>query len=183
MLVRHQRAFAGYVGGITKDGAENLKVFVNNGGTLVCNKSSTGFAIDEFNLPVKNVLEGIKSDSFNCPGSILKVSFKTDHPLASGLQEKGVGYFSRGQAFDLISDSDEEEQNRSDKISIQSIAQYPEENLLLSGWILGEELMHGKSAILEVSYAKGTIFLFGFNVHNRAQSYRNFKLLFNAVLN
>ena len=173
----------GYVGGITKDGAENLKVFVNNGGTLVCNKSSTGFAIDEFNLPVKNVLEGIKSDSFNCPGSILKVSFKTDHPLASGLQEKGVGYFSRGQAFDLISDSDEEEQNRSDKISIQSIAQYPEENLLLSGWILGEELMHGKSAILEVSYAKGTIFLFGFNVHNRAQSYRNFKLLFNAVLN
>jgi hypothetical protein len=172
-----------YVGGITNDGAENLKIFVENSGNLVCNNSSTGFAIDEFNLPVKNVLEGIRSDAFNCPGSIIKVSFKTGHPLASGLQEKGAGYFSRGQAFDLISDSDEGEQKRSDNMTIQSIAQYPDENLLLSGWILGEELIHGKSAILEAKYGKGTIFLFGFNVHNRAQSYRNFKLLFNAVLN
>ncbi|MFC2166827.1 M14 metallopeptidase family protein [Acidobacteriota bacterium] len=174
---------AGYVGGITKDGAENLKVFVNNGGTLVCNKSSTGFAIDEFSLPIKNVLEGIRSDTFNCPGSILKVTFKTDFPLAFGLQEKGVGYFSRGQAFDLISDSDEGEQISSDKMTIRSIAQYPDENLLLSGWILGEELIQGKSAILEVLVEKGTIILFGFNIHNRAQSSRNFKLLFNAVLN
>ncbi len=69
-------------------------------------------------------------------------------------------------------------------MTIRSIAHYPEENLLLSGWILGEELLHGKSAILEVSYnTEGTIYLFGFNIHNRAQSSRNFKLLFNAVLN
>jgi hypothetical protein len=172
-----------YVGGITTDGADNLKAFVSKGGTLVCNKGSVGFAIDEFKLPIKNVLGGVKSDTFNCPGSILKMTYKTSHPLAFGLEEKGIGYFSRGQAFDLISDSDEEEQNKSDKITIQSIAQYPDENLLLSGWILGEELIRGKSSILEVLYEEGTIYLFGFNVHNRAQSYRNFKLLFNAVLN
>jgi len=171
-----------YVGGITKDGVENLKVFVNKGGTLVCNKNSTGFAIDEFKLPIKNVLEDVKSDTFNCPGSILRVTYKTDLPLAYGLEENGVGYFSRGKAFDLITDSDEEEKEKNNKISIQSIAQYPDDSLLLSGWILGEELIRGKSAILEVSYNRGTIFLFGFNVHNRAQSYGNFKLLFNAVL-
>jgi len=172
-----------YVGGITIDGVENLKIFVSKGGTLVCNKSSVGFAINEFNLPIKNVLGGVKSDTFNCPGSILKMSYKTSHPLTFGLEEKGVGYFSRGQAFELITNPDEGKQNRSDKITIQSIAQYPDENLLLSGWILGEELIQGKPSILEVLYNEGTIFLFGFNVHNRAQSYVNFKLLFNAVLN
>ena len=172
-----------YVGGITKDGVENLKAFVDKGGTLVCNKGSTGFAINEFKLPIKNVLTDVKSDTFNCPGSILRVTYKTDLPLAFGLEKNGVGYFSRGQAFDLITESDEEEQEKNNLISIQSIAQYPDESLLLSGWILGEELLRGKSAILEVSYNRGKILLFGFNFHNRAQSYRNFKLLFNAIYN
>jgi len=172
-----------YVGGITKGGVENLKAFVDKGGTLVCNKSSSGFAINEFKLPIKNVLQDVKSDAFNCPGSILKVTYKTGHPLAFGLEKNGAGYFSRGKAFDLITDSDEEEQEKNNLISIQSIAQYPDESLLLSGWILGEENLRGKSAILEVSYNKGSILLFGFNFHNRAQSYRNFKLLFNAIYN
>lgn len=172
-----------YVGGITKDGVENLKAFVDKGGTLVCNKSSSGFAINEFKLPIKNVLEDVKSDTFNCPGSILKVTYKTDSPLAFGLEKNGVGYFSRGKAFDLFTDSDEGEQEKNKKISTQIVAFYPDESLLLSGWILGEELLRGKSAILEVSYNRGTILLFGFNFHNRAQSYRNFKLLFNAIYN
>jgi hypothetical protein len=149
----------------------------------VCNKSSTGFAINVFKLPIKNVLEGVKSDTFNCPGSILKVTYKTGHPLAFGLEKNGAGYFSRGKAFDLTTDPKEDKQEKNKNISIQSIAQYPDESLLLSGWILGEELLRGKSAILEVSYNRGTILLFGFNFHNRAQSYRNFKLLFNAIYN
>lgn len=172
-----------YVGGITKDGVENLKAFVNNGGTLVCNKGSTGFAINEFKLPIKNVLTDVKSDTFNCPGSILKVSYKTGHPLTFGLEENGMGYFSRGKAFDLVIESDEGKQEKNKNISTQIVAFYPDESLLLSGWILGEELLWGKSAILEVSYEKGTILLFGFNFHNRAQSYGNFKLLFNAIFN
>jgi hypothetical protein len=62
------------------------------------------------------------------------------------------------------------------------VGREPDEGLLLSGWILGEELIRGKSAILEVAHGEGKIILFGFNFHNRAQSYANFKLLFNAVL-
>jgi hypothetical protein len=69
------------------------------------------------------------------------------------------------------------------KTPITEIASYPDENLLLSGWIIGEELIQGKAAILEVTFKKGKIVLFGFNVHNRAQSYGNFKLLFNAIYN
>jgi len=93
-----------------------------------------------------------------------------------------VGYFSRGLAFELIPDTENETQDEKNKKLIQNIAYYPDESLLLSGWILGEELIRGKSAILEVEHEDGRIILFGFNFHNRAQSYANFKLLFNAVL-
>jgi hypothetical protein len=172
-----------YVGGITTGGVDNLKKFVENGGTLVCNRGSAGLAIDEFHLPVKNVLEGVRSDTFNCPGSILKVAFNTNHPLAFGLAEKGIGYFSRGQAFEITPDAENNNQSEMNKTPITEIASYPDENLLLSGWIIGEELIQGKAAILEVTFKKGKIVLFGFNVHNRAQSYGNFKLLFNAIYN
>ncbi len=176
-----------YVGGITKDGVENLKKFVQNGGTLVCNKSSSDLAITEFNLPVKNVLQDVKSDSFNCPGSLLKVEYDTQHPLTFGLTEKGMGYFSRGLVFEIIKDTVEKEGAVSEKPasrtteSLTVVASYPDESLLLSGWILGEERIRGKAAIIEASFDQGRIVLFGFNVQNRAQAYSTFKLMLNAM--
>jgi hypothetical protein len=67
------------------------------------------------------------------------------------------------------------------KVKPEIIAAYPDESLLISGWMLGDELIRQKAAILEVPFEKGKVVLFGFNVHNRAQSYANFKLLFNAL--
>ncbi|MCP4727355.1 MAG: hypothetical protein GY863_20125, partial [bacterium] len=165
-----------YTGGITNDGVENLKTFVSEGGSLVCNKASCDLAIDEFKLPVKNVLRSVPSDSFNCPGSILKVNYNTDYSLTFGMTENGIGYISRAAAFEVKQKS---EKNNGPETVI--IAEYPDENLLISGWILGENRIQGKAAIIEAPYKKGKIVLFGFNVHNRAQSYTNFKLLFNAV--
>ena len=170
-----------YVGGIKQIGIDNLRAFVAVGGTLVCNKSSSEFAINEFILPIKNALKDVKSDTFNCPGSLIKVAYEDDHPLTFGLEERGVGYFSRGLAFELITDTENKEQDEKNRERIHTVAHYPDEGLLLSGWILGEELIHGKSAILEVEHEEGKIILFGFNFHNRAQSYRNFKLMFNAL--
>ena len=67
------------------------------------------------------------------------------------------------------------------KVKPETIAVYPDESLLISGWMLGDKLIRQKAAILEVPFEKGKVVLFGFNVHNRAQSYANFKLLFNAL--
>jgi hypothetical protein len=61
------------------------------------------------------------------------------------------------------------------------IASYPDESLLLSGMIFGEDLIKKKATILDVPVDKGNIILFGFNFHNRAQSYATFKLLFNNL--
>ena len=188
-----------YVGGITIKGVENIKEFVKQGGELICNENSCQFAISEFKLPVKNVLANVKSDKFNCPGSIVKINYDNNNPLAFGLSNNGTGYFSRSMAFEIIQDSVKTKKKTKEakteksivKVKIEKakktkkaniIASYPDESLLVSGWMLGDELIRRKSAVLDVPYEKGNVLLYGFNFHNRVQSYSTFKLLFNALL-
>jgi len=171
---------AKYVGGITQGGVENLVAFVKKGGTLICNKGSSDFAISQFKLPIKNILQDVRSDSFNCPGSLLKVNYDQDNPLAYGLPDKGMCYFSRGLVFNIEADSSDKD-NGSIPAKPKIVAQYPDESLLISGWLLGDKVIRNKAAVLEVPYGRGRIILFGFSVHNRAQSYSTFKLLFNVL--
>ncbi|KPK75577.1 MAG: hypothetical protein AMJ79_10885 [Phycisphaerae bacterium SM23_30] len=184
-----------YAGGIGDEGVENLKEFVRKGGSLICNKSSCGFAVSNFKLPVTNVLEGVGSEEFNCPGSILKMDYDINHPLAYGMPARGVGYFSGAQVFEIDKDEDKEEETTekviketkektekaAEKPLPKAVAKYPEEKLLLSGWMIGDDMIRDKAAVLDAPVGEGKVVLFGFNVHNRAQSYATFKLFFNAL--
>ena len=171
-----------YVGGITPSGVENIKEFVANGGVLICNKISSDFAIKQFNLPIINVLQDVESDSFNCPGSLLKMNYNISHPLSYGMPEKGMGYFSRGMVFEAKRDSVQTE-GKSEKQTPVVVSSFPDSSPLISGWMIGENMIKNKTSIMEAGYGEGKIVLFGFNVINRAQSYSTFKLLFNAIYN
>ncbi len=166
-----------YVGGMSMLGVENLLTFVETGGTLICNKSSAELAIKQFDLPVKNLLEGVDSGSFNCPGSIVKMSYDTDNPIAYGMKEEGIAFLSRGMVFESAPIG-----KGTDELKPKVVAKYPDEPLLLSGWILGEDVIRGQASILDVPLGKGRVVLFGFNIVNRAQAYSTIKLLFNAIL-
>ncbi|HEX9973305.1 MAG TPA: M14 metallopeptidase family protein [bacterium] len=190
-----------YAGGIDMDGIDKLKEFVQNGGTLICNESSCDLAIKHFYFPLKNVLEKVKPDSFGNPGSILKMKYNTNHPLAYGLEENGYAFFAMGYVFETISDSAKKIQNEKVqsadkekapkpkppvspkyiKIDPKTVASFPDDSLLVSGWIQGEQLIRDKPTILDVPYGKGKVILFGFNIHNRAQAFTTMKLLFNAM--
>lgn len=163
-----------YVGGITHNGVRNLKSFVTNGGSLVFLNSSCDQAIELFDLPVKNVLRGLESGKFVCDGSILRMEFDTGHPLAFGMTEEAGTVFEGSCAFNLLPSFSED-------MEVRSVAKYPQENPLMSGWIFGDGLLKQKSSIVEVSYGKGKLILLGFPVQYRAQPYGTFKLLFNAV--
>ena len=162
-----------YRGGIGKEGAEALKLFVQEGGTLIAMDSSTQLPVEQWNLPVRRPLAKLKQDEFYCPGSMLRVEIDNTHPLGYGMPEQAAVLFARSQPFQTSIPGGE--------VTRQVVARFPDEPLLLSGWIRGEEKLHRKAALVEVGLGEGRIVLFGFRPQFRGQVVSTFKLLFNAI--
>lgn len=167
-----ETAPAQFTGGITEAGVENLRRFVEEGGTLICFDASAELAIKRFNLPLRNVLEGVKSSEFYGPGSILRLTVDTAHPLARGFGKDVDAYFINSSAFEVLSGA---------KTDLRVIARYAERDVLRSGWLLGEKLIAGKIALAEAPFGKGRIVLFAFRPQHRAQTWGTFPFIWNAI--
>lgn len=59
-----------YAGGIGETGLGGLRSFVHTGGTLITLGNSSLFAIEKFNLPVSNALQGIRNREFFCSAEL-----------------------------------------------------------------------------------------------------------------
>jgi len=163
-----------YRSGFGKEGVEKLREFVEAGGTLLCFGESSNFAIEELNLPIKNVLKDLKNTEFICPGSTLHVNVNTDHPLAWGVQEDLLIIFRHHPAFVV--------KPRVNNHDYQVVLSYPETHIMRSGWLTGEKYLSNKAALIEAKVGKGRVVLYGFQPQMRAQTDATFKLLFNALL-
>jgi len=177
-----------YVGGVGKEGVENLKKFVEAGGTLVFLNESSQFAIEQFNLPVKDVTRGLSRKDFYIPGSILRTELDLSHPIAKGMPQQSIAWFEDSPAFELLSGQGSGigagmSLTAWQKPDVRIIAKYPSDpkQILLSGWALGAEKIAGKAALVEIKVGKGKIVLFGFRPQYRGQSLATFPLLFNAI--
>jgi hypothetical protein len=62
------------------------------------------------------------------------------------------------------------------------VARFPEDDLLLSGWLYGEDIIARKAAVVDARHKKGRIILIGFPCQHRAQSHGTYKFLLNALL-
>jgi hypothetical protein len=111
---------------------------------------------------------------FACPGSVLRMRFDTRHPVAYGMPEEAPAMFYQGTAFDILP-------SFSAGATPRVISKYPEEKLLLSGYLKGEEHIANKAAAVDVPLGKGRVILLGFGVKQRAQPHGTFKLLFNSL--
>jgi hypothetical protein len=161
---------AEFTGGIMEAGVENLRRFIEEGGTLICFGASTELAIKRFNLPLRNVLENLKSSVFYGPGSILGLEVETNHPIARGLARDVNAYFINSAAFEVT-----------DPARVRVIARYSSDYLLRSGWLLGEDRIKGKVALAEVELGRGRVILFGFRPQHRGQTWATFPFIFNAI--
>ncbi|MFT3743638.1 MAG: M14 family metallopeptidase [Pyrinomonadaceae bacterium] len=166
-----------YTGGIGKEGVANLKKFVEDGGTLVFLNNASDFAIEQFNLPVRDVTRGLPRKDFFIPGSILRTEIDTDSKIGKGMPKESIAWFEDSPAFEIKTDPLALTNN------FRIIAKYPSDpaKVLLSGWALGTEKIAGKAALVEFTVGKGKIVLFGFRPQYRAQSIATYPLLFNAV--
>ena len=157
-----------FAGGIGEAGVQNLRDFVNEGGTLVTMDKATEFAAKQFALPVKNTLEGVRPQDFYVPGSLLKVVLDTENPIAYGMPRETAAFSEQNAAFEVTGNA-------------KAVGTYPLSNPLMSGWILGEEKIHGKSAVVDVPVGRGRIILLSIRPQFRAQVRGTYKLLFNSL--
>jgi hypothetical protein len=167
-----------FTGGLGPQGVKALRDFVETGGTLVFLNRASNFAIEQFKLPLRNVVGGLPRTDFYVPGSILRIELDTSHPLASGMPKETIAWAEDSPVFEVTNDP-----SASVPASdVHVIASYPvDKDPLLSGWLLGGDLIKGKAALVEVKMGKGRVILFGFRPQYRAQSLATYPLFFNAL--
>jgi len=156
-----------FTGGLDEAGANALREFTAQGGTLIFLNRSTAYATDVLGVKAKNVLAGVSDGEFYAPGSLLNVVLDTHHPLALGLPREIAIWSEHSPAWEVDG---------------AAIAQYPDAQILASGWLLGAKLLAGRSALVHARMGKGHVILFGMRPQYRGQSYQTFKLFFNALV-
>ena len=167
-----------FAGGLGAEGVAALKAFAEAGGTLVAFNNATEL-LAQMGAPVKNVLAGLgsrrggggnrgpESAQFYCPGAILDAKVDQSHPLAAGLDARSMVWFEFSPAFEVSGG--------------RSVLTYDSDNALLSGWLLGGQMLNGKSALVEAPMGQGKVVLFGFRPQYRAQSWATYIPMMNAL--
>src|SRR6185503_11322687 len=106
-----------------------------------------------------------------CPGSILALDVDSKHPFAAGVPATLPAYFISSSAYALTSTD----------ANVRVVARYAKENVLRSGWLLGEDKLRGQIALAEVSAGKGRVVLFGFRPQHRGQAWGTLPFIWNAL--
>jgi hypothetical protein len=149
--------------------------------------SASDFVINQFGLPVRNVTAGLSNTEFFIPGSLIRATVSNDYPLAYGMQPEVAASFSRSRAFEIIEIDREGEGGKEDIAKapappIDIPVKYAEEDLLMSGWALGEEqYLANNAAVMNVRYGDGNVVLYGFRPQFRGQPRATYKLIFNPL--
>jgi hypothetical protein len=164
-----------YRSGFGQEGVAALRTFVEKGGTLVTFAEAGDFAIQRFELPLRNVVANRPSKEFWSPGSTLRVRIDNTNPLAYGMPSEGLAVFlANNQAYEVLPTAYNER--------VERIVTFAERDLLQSGWLLGEDALARKAAMVSVQHGQGKVVLIGFRAQHRAQTHGTFKLVFNALI-
>jgi hypothetical protein len=164
-----------YRSGLEKAGADVVRKFVEEGGTLVAFGAGCDYAIQELNIPVRNALGRTPAADFSVPGSLVRVKVRGGHPVTAGMPEETAIFIDRNIAFETTAPGNEMER--------WVLLSYPDDarDILLSGWINGEERLTRKAAAVAMTYGKGRVVLFGFRPQHRGQTAATFPMVFNAL--
>jgi hypothetical protein len=124
---------------------------------------------------VRNAVAGLSGDDFWAPGSTLRVRIDTSDPLAFGLPESALAtYLAGGQVYETVPGPA--------SADVWRLVTYADRDILQSGWLLGEEAIANRAAMVAVDKGLGSVVMIGFRAQHRAQTYGTFKLFFNALL-
>lgn len=156
------------------DSLPKLREFVENGGSLVCAGTSCEAFLDAWPLGWRSALKqdgrNLPNTKFYIPGSVLRVALNRSD-LTRGM----------GESVDMMFDDDPAFQATEGISGRGPVGYFADAKPLRSGWALGQDLLEGKAAILDLQMGKGKVVLFGPEVNFRGQSHASFKMLFRAM--
>ncbi|MEO7084601.1 MAG: M14 family metallopeptidase [Gemmatimonadaceae bacterium] len=158
-----------------------IKQFLNDGGVVIAvgRATSLGYALD---LPIENHLEvrapgqaprPLAGEDYYVPGSILEVAVDTNDPVAAGMPQRTDVFFDNSPVFRLEPDAALK--------GTKAVAWFDNATPLRSGWAWGQNYLEGGAAIVESTYGKGKVYLFGPEITFRGQPHGTFKFLFNGI--
>ncbi|HET8550713.1 MAG TPA: M14 metallopeptidase family protein [Bryobacteraceae bacterium] len=163
-----------YTGGIGISGLAELDRFVREGGTLMTFDESCELPVQMFGLPLRKLNTASNYDN---PGSVIRITVDTEHPIGAGMPATTYAYSTDGQAWDITLDHDFNKGER----AVRVVARYAAKDVLASGWLTGEKVVAGKPLLVEARHGKGRVVLFGFRPQFRGQTFGTFRLIFNAM--
>jgi hypothetical protein len=167
-----------YQGGIGDEGVEALKAFVEQGGIVVALNNASGLFIKEFKMPARNVLDGIPQSKFFCLKSLLRVKVDNTSPIGYGMPDEAAAMY--GGEYASLAFNTWHPPTKDWERTI--VANYPADNILLRGGLIGEDLIAQRAAVVDFKYKKGHIILVGLLCQHRAQTHATYKFLFNSLL-
>jgi hypothetical protein len=174
---------------VGEDGIDGLRDLLDEGGVVVAWGRSGAYLLEQLGepggdknkgaaevieLPARDISEDLAQGGLFVPGAFLRLTFLEGHELTLGMPREWGG-FSRGRPVFETSIPSLDTDRR-------VVAVYPEKDILLSGYLEGEEQMGGKAAAVWVRRGRGQLALFGFQPQFRASTPATYKLVFNALL-
>ena len=163
-----------YRSGFGETGLAALRGFVAEGGRLVALDLAADLAIQACDLKVRNVTTGLDPKKYSTHGATLRVDLDLAHPLAQGMPARAWVLSWDSPAFEI------QETRHAERY--RPVARFPTADVLQSGWLIGEDQVAGKVAMLSVASGQGEVVLTGFRPQFRAQTHGTFKLLFNCLI-
>ena len=145
---------------------------VKNGKILIFMDDSCNYAIKKFKMPVTNVMED--NSKVTCPGSYLRVEVKNSE-LTAGMEKTAAIFFRDTPTFETSLPKTAKESRFTPLV-------FPDRDLLISGWLEGENELVRKSLLVDYRKDKGRIILIGPDIIHRTHSEGTYKIMFNSLL-
>jgi hypothetical protein len=173
-----------YQGGIGDEGVAALKTFVEKGGIVVAINNSCNFLLKEYQVPARNILEGVPWDEFFASKSLVKIKVDNESPIGYGMPKEAAAMFAQSTQSNRASPGLAFATSPVLPVGWERniVASYAADNVLMRGWISGEDKISRKAAVIDAKYQKGRFILIGFLCQHRAQTRGTYKFLLNALL-
>jgi hypothetical protein len=169
--VAYSEEFTRRRGGFSAESLAQVKQFVEAGGTVIAIGGAAQNAVDAFELPLSDHLEGLSRAEYYVPGSVLRVQVDPTDPLAHGYGTEADIYFANSPTWKINPGA----------TNVKRVAWFATDDPLRSGWAWGQSHLKDGVQMARASIGQGFVYLFANDLLFRTQPHGSFRFFFNGL--